>query len=221
MTLEPASNPDADRSAPIPHSAFRIPRSLRWLFVLLLIAAVAGGYAYRQHHRYKHFAVHEPGKVYRCGWVEADVMGELVRTYRVKTVVNLCRPGEMGPTRAKAERRAVAAAGAKLLELSLPDTADPYDLRLLPHQAVLSDPENYPIIIHCQHGVNRTARMIAMYEVLVHQADGEAAIYQMPKFGRRKYDPLEYEFARNFTQAHLSAPVQTATEDTTTRDQPR
>lgn len=207
-------------STPIPNSTFRMPRFLRWLLPLVLIAAAAGGYAYRQHHRYKHFAIHEPGKVYRCGWVEADVMGELVRTYQVKTVVNLCRPGEMGLTRAKDERRAVVAAGAKLLELSLPDTADPHDLRLVPHQAVLSDPANYPMIIHCQHGVNRTARMIAMYEVLIHHADGEAAIYQMPKFGRRKYEPLEYEFARNFTQVHL-APVQTATEDTASDGQPR
>lgn len=220
MTLESASPPYAANSAPSPHSASRMPRFYSWLIALLLIAGIAGSYAYRQHHRYKHFAVHEAGKVYRCGWVEAEVMGELVRTYQVKTVVNLCRPGEMGPTRADEERRAVAAAGAKLLELSLPDTADPHDVRLAPHQAVLSDPANYPIIIHCQHGVNRTARMIAMYEVLIHHADGEAAIYQMPKFGRRLYEPLEYEFARNFTQAHLT-PVQTATEDTVSRDHPR
>jgi protein tyrosine phosphatase (PTP) superfamily phosphohydrolase (DUF442 family) len=168
----------------------------------LLVGFLAGGYAYRQHHRYKHFAVHEPGKVYRCGWVEADVMGELVRRYGVKTVVNLCRPGEMGPTRAADERRAVETAGAKLVEIPLPDTADPHDPRIEPHKAVLQDPANYPMIIHCQHGVNRTARTIAMYEVLVHGADGEAAVHRMPRFGRKNYEPLEYEFARNFTRAY-------------------
>ena len=178
-------------------------RHLRRVLIVMMISGVLGGYAYRQHHRYKHFAVHEPGKLYRCGWVEADVMQELVQTYRVKTVLNLCRPGEMGPTRADEERRAVESAGAKLIELSLPDTADPYDPQIEPHKSVLLDPANYPMIIHCQHGVNRTARTIAMYEVLVHRADGEVAVQQMPRFGRRKYEPLEYEFARNFTDAWL------------------
>lgn len=186
----------------IGQSAFRRPHSRRIAAVLLLAGLFAGGYAYRQHHRYKHFAVHEPGKVYRCAWVDADVMGELVRTYHVKTVVNLCRPGEMGPSRAAEERQAVEAAGARLFEIPMPDTADPHDPRIEPHMDVLQNPANYPMIIHCQHGVNRTARTIAMYEVLVHHADGEAAVRKMPRFGRREYEPLEYEFARNFTQAY-------------------
>lgn len=194
-----------------PQSAIPNPQSRRILIGLaLLIGLVLTGLGYRQHHRYKHFAVHEPGKVYRCGWVEADVMGELVRKFHINTVVNLCRPGEMGPTRVLEERKAVEAAGGKLIELSMPDTADPYDPRIEPHKAVLQDPANYPMIIHCQHGVNRTARTIAMYEVLLHQADGEAAIHHMPRFGRRKYEPLEFEFARNFTDAYREPATRTA-----------
>lgn len=192
-----------------PSSLIFSPSRRRWAdfcVLIIAIAAVAGGLAYRQHHRYKHFAVHEAGKVYRTGWVAADVMGELVKTYEVKTVINLCRPGEMGPTRAIDERKAVEAAGAKLLELSLPDTSDPHDPRIEQHIAALKDPANYPIIIHCQHGVNRTARTIAMYEVLVHHADGEAAIHEMPRFGRRDYEALEYEFARNFTAEFRNQP---------------
>ncbi len=194
-----------------PRSEIPKPQSLRVVIGLALaFGLILTGLAYRQHHRYKHFAVHEPGKVYRCGWVEADVMGELVRKFHVKTVVNLCRPGEMGPTRAIEERNAVEAAGGTLIELSMPDTADPYDPRIEPHKDVLQDPANYPMIIHCQHGVNRTARTIAMYEVLLHQADGEKAIHQMPRFGRRKYEPLEFEFARNFTDAYREPATRTA-----------
>jgi protein-tyrosine phosphatase len=170
--------------------------------LIVVVAAAMGGYAYRQHHRYKHFAVHEPGQVYRCGWVDADVMEELVRKYHVKAVINLCRPGEMGPERAAEERQAVEAAGGKLLELPMPDTADPEDPRIAAHKAALTDPTNFPILVHCQHGVNRTARTIAMYEVLVHNLDGEAAVRRMPRFGRRQYEELEYEFARNFTRAY-------------------
>jgi|GEM_PF-410085 len=183
-----------------------------WLLALLLFTvflAIGGGAWYQTHQTYKHFAVHEPGKVYRCAWVEADVMAELVRKHQVKTVLNLCRPEEMGPTRAQDERRAVESAGAKFLELPLPDTVDPWDFRIAGHRAVLLDPANYPLLVHCQHGVNRTARTLAMYEVLVHHADGEAAVKAMPLFGRRKYGPLEYEFARNFTRVFRNDPLRT------------
>jgi predicted protein tyrosine phosphatase len=181
----------------------------RIILLALLLLFAGGGYLYRQHHRYKHFAVHEPGRVYRVAWVEADVMGELVRTHGIKAVLNLCRPDEMGATRAAEERQAVEAAGAKLLEFSLPETSDPHDPRLDPHIAAIQDPANYPMLIHCQHGVNRTARSIAMYEVLVKHRDGEAAVQQMPKFSRQ-YNPLEFEFARNFTTAFLTVPVMAA-----------
>lgn len=174
----------------------------RWPWLLWggVVLSAAGVLAVRHHHRYKHFAVHEAQRVYRAAWVEADVMAELVRKYHIRTVINLCRPGEMGPTRAVEERRAVEAAGAQLLELPLPETADPYDPQLAPHMTALRDPKNYPLLVHCQHGVNRTARLLAMYEVLIKRQDGEAAIRRMPGFGR-PYNPLEYEFARNFTRA--------------------
>uniref|UniRef100_A0A7C4QNX8 DSP-PTPase phosphatase fused to NAD+ Kinase domain-containing protein n=1 Tax=Schlesneria paludicola TaxID=360056 RepID=A0A7C4QNX8_9PLAN len=195
----------------------------RRMFALLGVAFLAalGGLAVWRHHRYKHFAVHEAGRVYRSAWVEADVMAELVRRYGIRTVVNLCRPGEMGPTRAVEERVAVESAGARLLELPLPDTADPHDPRLAPHIAALSNPENYPLLIHCQHGVNRTARTLAMYEVLVKQQDGEAAIRRMPGFGR-PYNPLEYEFARNFTRAfRFSADARRFSGDIAQQQHPR
>jgi hypothetical protein len=186
-------------------AVFRGPQGLpaRMVVVaLVLVASLAGGATYWHRKRYNHFAIHEPGRVYRCAWVSADVMGELVRHYHVKTVVNLCRPNEMGPTRAADERRAVEAAGGVLVELPMPESADPFDPRIAAHRTLIENPENYPLIVHCQHGVNRTARFLAMYEVLVKQSDGEAAVHQMPGFGR-PYAPLEFEFARNFTRAHL------------------
>lgn len=178
----------------------KMARRWPWLLWGGVVLSAAGALAVRHHHRYKHFAVHEAQRVYRTAWVEADVMAELVRKYHIRTVINLCRPGEMGPTRAVEERRAVEAAGARFLELPLPETADPHDPQLVPHITALRDPDNYPLLVHCQHGVNRTARLLAMYEVLINQRDGEAAIRRMPGFGR-PYNPLEYEFARNFTRA--------------------
>ena len=193
-------------SIPVPRYPESMPaRHQQWpLGVLLLgiFCALGAGSWIHAHQRYKHFAVHEPGKVYRCAWVEPDVMAELVRKYHIRTVVNLCRPEELGRSRELEEQGAVIAAGGRTLFLPMPESANPRDTRLEPLKQLLKEPDNFPLLVHCQHGVNRTARFLAMYEVLVNGADGEAAVQAMPKFGRRRYAPLEYEFARNFTAAY-------------------
>ena len=46
-------------------------RKLQLSIVALFLAVVAGtgGWIYYQQHRFKHFAVHEPGMVYRSAWL--------------------------------------------------------------------------------------------------------------------------------------------------------
>ncbi len=132
----------------------------KWMGALLTVAAVAaiaGGYFYQHHKRYKHFAVHVPGKVYRSAWVDAEVFAELIPEYHVKTVVNLCYPGEMG-NRNVDQRAAVEGAGAKVIDLPFPpnDTWDVNYPSVAEMERILDDPASYPIWIHCQHGRERT-----------------------------------------------------------------
>lgn len=176
----------ADTTA-TPDSAARAPRRRRrWaLLALLTVGVVAGGVWYRQHHRYKHFAVHEAGKVYRSAWVDSDVFAELIPRYHIKTVVNLCYPGEMGDERSAAQREAVARAGAKLIELPFPPN-DSWDLNYASvgeMERILDDPANYPIWIHCQHGRERTVKALAMYDMRERHLSAQDSLLKMPLFG--------------------------------------
>ena len=67
-----------------------------WIVLILIAATLTAGWAYRHHQRYKHFAVHEAGMVYRSAWLEPDVMSEVIEKHQIRTVINLCQPGEMG-----------------------------------------------------------------------------------------------------------------------------
>lgn len=160
-------------------------RRWRWsLRAVMLIAVLAGAYAYRQHHRYKHFAVHVPGKVYRSAWVEGEVFEELIARYHVKTVVNLCYPGEMGK-RDFEQRQAVARSGAKLIELPFPPN-DTWDLNypsVAEMERILDDPASYPIWIHCQHGRERTVKALAMYDIRKRHLTAKDSLEKMPLFG--------------------------------------
>jgi protein tyrosine phosphatase (PTP) superfamily phosphohydrolase (DUF442 family) len=178
-------------------------RRLGIIGLLLLIAATGGGLAYHHHKRYKHLAVHDAGMVYRSAWLDGDVFREVIETYQIRTVVNLCEPGELGETRSADQRQAVRGSGARLIELPMPaSTIDPTDPAVQNFVDLLGNPENYPLLVHCQHGVTRTAKVLTMYDILFRGMTAEQSIAAMPRFGRVAYPVTVRAFAKNFEDRH-------------------
>jgi hypothetical protein len=165
----------------------------------LIALAVAGALGLRHHKRYKHFAVHDVGMVYRSAWLEPDVVREIVERYQIRAVLNLCEPGELGEQRCIDERAAVFGSGAKLIEMPMPAAKiDPADPAIEKFAELLGDPENYPLLVHCQHGVTRTAKVLVMYDILYRRMTAEQSLAKMPLFGRDSYSVSVKTFARNF-----------------------
>ncbi|MEX2288114.1 MAG: hypothetical protein WD648_13550 [Planctomycetaceae bacterium] len=184
---------------------FQIQRAIRgrlWVVVAFVLAAAAltGGWQYRQHQRYKHLVVHQPGMVYRSAWLEPDVLSDVIETYQIRAVINLCKPGEMGEQRWIDERHAVANAGARLIELEMPTSVDPADPAIEKHLQVMSDPDNYPMLVHCQHGVTRTAKHLAIYDIVFRGLTGDQSLAAQPKFGRDDHNVNVRAFVRSFEQ---------------------
>jgi protein tyrosine phosphatase (PTP) superfamily phosphohydrolase (DUF442 family) len=48
---------------------------------------------------------------------------------------------------------------------------------------VLSDPANHPVLVHCQHGADRTGTMVAAYRVTMEGWTMEEAMQELPRFG--------------------------------------
>ena len=136
--------------------------------------------------------------MYRSAWLDAETMGEVVEDLQLRTVVNLCKPGEMGEARWEAERKAVSGANARLIELSMPTTIDADDPVLQDHIDVLSNPDNYPMLVHCQHGVTRTSKFLAMYDMLFRGIPGEESLENQPLFGREHQNVHVLGFVRQF-----------------------
>ena len=183
----------------------------RWILILLGVAlAATAGTAVWFHKRYNHFAVHAPGMVYRSAWLQADVFAELIERHQIRSIVNLCNPDEMGRQRCLDQRKAVEGAGAVLFDCSFPNTIDPRDPQVSKLVEILSEPKNYPLLVHCQHGVTRTAKLLAMYDILYRGMGAEESLRQMPLFGRDDYSVSVYAFARNFEQQHQTVYPQAA-----------
>jgi hypothetical protein len=185
----------------------RAGRFAAWpLAFALLVALVAGAWAFRNHQRYKHLEVHEPGMVFRSAWLDPDVLAEVIERYQIRSVVNLCRPGEMGEQRWIDERNAVANSGAKLLELPMPLKIDAeFDRQAIAsHIEAIGDPENFPMLVHCQHGVTRTAKMLVIYDTLFRNLPAETSLDSMPLFGRDAQNVHVRAFARQLDAARES-----------------
>ncbi|MBS0262515.1 MAG: dual specificity protein phosphatase family protein [Planctomycetes bacterium] len=174
----------------------------KWGLVLAL-AATASAWLYTHHKRYKHFAVHDPQMVYRSAWLEADVFRELIEDHQIRTVLNLCEPNELGADRCVAQRQAVRGSGARLIEMPMPAAKlDPADPEIAKFVEVLSNPENYPMLVHCQHGVTRTAKVLVMYDILYRHMTAEQSIAAMPLFRHNDYPVSVRAFARNFEEQY-------------------
>lgn len=100
---------------------------------------------------------------------------ETLRKMGIRTVVNLrFRHGE---------RRAVEAAGMRSVEIPM-DTlsnVDPAKVRKV--LAVMTDPENLPLFVHCAHGKDRTGLVVAVYRMEVDGWSEEEAEAEMEAFG--------------------------------------
>ena len=174
----------------------------RVLILLIVVGGLGGGYVYHQHHKYKHLAVHQEGMVYRSAWLEPETFSEVIEIYQIRTVVNLCKPGEMGEERWVKQREAVTNAGARLIELSMPTTIDVSDPQIAEHLKILEDPNNYPLLVHCQHGVTRTAKFLSIYDIAFRQMTAKKSLKDQPLFGRKDHNVNVKAFVNNFEKQH-------------------
>ncbi|VAX39012.1 hypothetical protein MNBD_PLANCTO02-715 [hydrothermal vent metagenome] len=169
---------------------------------ILLIASATFWLGYRHHQKYKHLAVHQAGMMYRSAWVEPETFSELIERFQIRTVVNLCNPGEMGEERWEKQRAAVTNAGAKLMELPMPTTVNANDPLVAKHIELLNNPDNYPMLVHCQHGVTRTAKFIAIYDIIYQGKTAKESLDAQPLFGRDQHNVNITAFANDFEKKH-------------------
>lgn len=171
---------------------------LRIIALFLAVVAGTGGWIYYQQHHFKHFAVHEPGKVYRSAWLGPDALSQVIETYQIRAVVNLCNPDEMTPRQWEEERQAVKGAGAMLYAVPLPNSVNVDAKSWQPHLAIMDNPDNYPMLVHCQHGVTRTSMFLTAYDITHRHKTAEDSLAVQPTFGHARADVHVHTFAQNF-----------------------
>jgi len=116
-----------------------------------------------------HFAVVEPGRIYRGAWQQTWPMRRIVRDYKIKTVLALAHP-DNDPLCVR-EQALSREMGFRWVHIPIVDDRSIADGQTLcdlleRSAAVLADPNNQPVFFHCHHGINRASMVQIAYRTL-------------------------------------------------------
>ena len=141
----------------------RLKRIARWaarvFAAVVLFGALYVGWDQANHN----FGEVQSGRIYRSGQMPASALARTIRDYRIKTVLNL--RGANQEAWYSAEKAATLGAGATQVDMSMSSCMwlSRAELRTILRTF---DTAEFPMLIHCQWGSERTGLLSAFAELL-------------------------------------------------------
>jgi protein tyrosine/serine phosphatase len=190
-----------------------LARVFGWCIALLLVIGPYSYYRYRQA-TIRAFHVVQDGVLYRSGQMSLDGLKRVIHDYGIKTIVTLrdaTRPGD-GPPDLEEERYCKA---EELNYVRIPpqpwwasDGTVPAEQGVERFRALMNDPANYPVLVHCFGGIHRSGAFCAVYRMEHDHWTNAQAIAEMRAYGYRniedEYDLLGY--LEKYRPTWLTAP---------------
>lgn len=130
--------------------------------VILVSAGAAAWLISRDHpsrRHWDHWDVVKPGVLYRGGQLESDQLAEAIKTFGIKTVVNL----QVLDEKLSAERELAESLGAEFLNLPMPGDGFGMEHQFREVLEAIDDPDRRPVFVHCARGTCRTGASVALY----------------------------------------------------------
>jgi protein tyrosine phosphatase (PTP) superfamily phosphohydrolase (DUF442 family) len=184
-------------AAPAPTNRRRL---VLWSLVALVVAGAGVGTWLVLKPPFYHWVEVVPGKVYRSGLLEDD-LGKAIDRYGLKTVINLRSVAERAQgTWYEDEKRTTAEKGVRLVDLPMSGGTAPSPEQVDVLLSIFDDPKTQPLLLHCRHGVTRSAGVEALYrrEMLGETADQALAHVSEQKPDLVSKYPAIAEFVRSY-----------------------
>ena len=138
--------------------------------IVLLVLVATGKYVYDRHINHNFMTITE-GKVYKSGVIPPDEIADYVKKYHIKSIVDLRFPGtgdDVNNPEVPAELIAEKEAVAKIPGVNyFNDGSDqvPKQENLDKFFKIMDNKDNYPVLIHCFHGIGRAQMYSAIYRI--------------------------------------------------------
>lgn len=140
------------------------------LVIIVFITIGIGKYVYDMHINHNFETITE-GKVYKSGVIPPDEIEDYVKEYKIKSIIDLRFPGtgdEVNNPEIPIELTAEKEAIAKIKDVNYFNNGSdqvPEQHNLDTFFKIMDDPKNYPVLIHCYHGVGRAEMYSAIYRI--------------------------------------------------------
>jgi protein tyrosine/serine phosphatase len=146
-------------------------RIIQILLSIVVIGAIIAGKQYYDYKVNHNFKVISEGKVYKSGVIPPEKLAEFVKEHKIKSIVDLRFPGTADlvnnpeiPSELTAEKEAAAKiVGLNYFNLGSDQVPTPENLE--DFFKIMDNPANYPVLIHCFHGVGRAEMYSALYRI--------------------------------------------------------
>ncbi|MGE4513348.1 MAG: dual specificity protein phosphatase family protein [Chryseobacterium sp.] len=167
------------------------------LISLVIIAVLILAFVFYQKKVRHNLVTITENKVYNSGAVPPEELADFVSDHKIKTIVDL-RDGlvqtALNPETKKQVNAEEFAADkiAGLHYFNLPTDQIPQDSTVKKFLKIMDNPENYPVLIHCHHGVGRSRLFSSIYRIEYENFTNEKA---------RENARLFWEFGTNFSKS--------------------
>ena len=140
------------------------------LFILSVIVIGVSKYVYDVHFNYNFKEISE-NKVYKSGVMPPEKIASYIQDYQINSVIDLRFPHTTDkvnnpeiPQELTAEKEAVEKLeGVTYFNLGTDQVPTQETVDKFLH--IMDDPSNYPVLLHCYHGVGRAQLFSAIYRI--------------------------------------------------------
>jgi protein tyrosine/serine phosphatase len=192
------------------------------LGVMIVLALIAGpvGYAFYHQSTTRNFRVVHDGVLYRSGQMTLSGLKEIIHDYGIRCVITLRDSYDLNkPPPDLAEEEYCKSQGLLHVRMPLrgwdlgPDGTAPVDENMRKFLAVVNDPHNQPVLVHCFAGIHRTGGYCAVYRMEVEGWSNDEAIAEMKACGYSNL-PDEWDILGYMTLYRVGRLNETAVETT-------
>ncbi|MFN4259741.1 MAG: fused DSP-PTPase phosphatase/NAD kinase-like protein [Gemmataceae bacterium] len=176
---------------------------MRWslgLFIAWLVLAVPLLYYRYDYGRKKRLRVVTPGVLYRSGQMTAAGFADAVRHYGIRTIINAqdefpdpnIRNGFLDSSTVR-ESELCRQLGVRYVHISPSDLVSPNGAgperppAIDAFLAIMDDPTQHPVLLHCRAGLHRTGVLSAVYRMEYEQWTPLQAINELRRLGFGEY----------------------------------
>jgi len=145
----------------------RVAATFTGLLTVAFLIAAPVAYGVHEQNQVRNFRVVKDGVLYRSGQMTLTGLKRLLHDYGFKTVVSLRDGIQQNDL---AEEDFCAREGIRFIRLpprhwEAPAGPAPVEENVVQFRAIMDDPNNYPVLIHCFAGVHRTGAYCAIYRM--------------------------------------------------------